>query len=304
MTRLWLSIVLVALGCSGSAPSSRTGALPANRTVPLETVVFSGNRYVIRVDFDGVAKVPLMVHGNSRMYLSLTHHTAERLQGGPVAKVEEYGYSSRGKGSIHVKSARIGEQTFSKVPEVPVFDFTDDGESPVQGMVGIPFLLDARAAVDFTRDELLLGVAAQREPDRRLLRSGYRWAPISILAGGRTAVEARFPAIDRVLPITPSTVSAALTLHLPPFEGKIDMVRSAAPDRSPSGTTPDEFHAEGVELEIAGVPMRSAASFEDLAEYGKIAERDLESYGMLGFDWMKEHRAVIDYANRRLYFIP
>jgi len=25
---------------------------------------------------------------------------------------------------------------------------------------------------------------------------------------------------------------------------------------------------------------------------------------MLGFDWMKAHRAVLDYSNRRLYFLP
>ena len=50
--------------------------------------------------------------------------------------------------------------------------------------------------------------------------------------------------------------------------------------------------------------MTSSASFEDFAEYGKISESDLESYGMLGFDWMKQHQAVLDYANRRLYFKP
>ena len=44
--------------------------------------------------------------------------------------------------------------------------------------------------------------------------------------------------------------------------------------------------------------------FEDLAEYAKVPEGELESDGMLGFDWMKRHRAILDYANRTLYFLP
>ena len=115
---------------------------------------------------------------------------------------------------------------------------------------------------------------------------------------------ARFPALDRVLPITPSTVSTALTLHEPLFHGKVVMSRAPAPDRSPNGTTPDEFVSERVDFEVAGVPMRSHATFENFAEYGKVAEGDLESYGMLGFDWMKQHQAILDYANRVLYFMP
>ena len=117
-------------------------------------------------------------------------------------------------------------------------------------------------------------------------------------------MDVRFPEIDRVLPITPSTVSSPLTLHLPYFEGKVNMKKIPSPDRSPSRTTPDEFTSDEVTFEIAGVAMRAPASFEDFAEYGNVPEETLESFGMLGFDWMKEHQAVLDYANRRLYFKP
>jgi hypothetical protein len=50
--------------------------------------------------------------------------------------------------------------------------------------------------------------------------------------------------------------------------------------------------------------MRSPASFEDLAEYADVPEPELESFGMLGYDWMKQHEAVLDYTNRVLYFKP
>jgi hypothetical protein len=33
-----------------------------------------------------------------------------------------------------------------------------------------------------------------------------------------------------------------------------------------------------------------------------VAESELETAGMLGFDWMHAHGAVLDYANGRLYF--
>ena len=293
---------LLPVSCAPQSPGEAT-ALPARQSVPLETVVFSGHRYVARVDIGSVAQVPLMIHGNSRMYLSVTHAVGEKLLGGAVPKTEDYGYSSRGKGVIPVKAIRIGGRTYPGWPEVPVFDFSE-GDTPVQGMLGTPFLAAARAAVDFSRDRLLLGVSVKREPDRALLAQGYRTIPFTIGPGARATLEARFPAIGRTLPITPSTVSSALTLHLPLFAGKVPMTKEPSPDRSPNGTTPDEYTSGSVAFEIAGVPMHSPASFEDFAEYGKVPEGDLVTYGMLGYDWMKEHRAVLDYANRRLYFRP
>ena len=205
---------------------------------------------------------------------------------------------------VRVKRIDVGGVTFSGEREIPVFDFSEDGDTPVEGMLGVPFLVEARAAVDFASDRLLLGVEERARPEEALLARGYRSVPVAITPGGRATVESRFPAIGRVLRITPSTVSTALTLHHPLFEGMVPMTRSAERDRSPSGTTPDEFHADSVAFEIGGIAMTSSASFEDFAEYGKISESDLESYGMLGFDWMKQHQAVLDYANRRLYFKP
>jgi hypothetical protein len=299
---LWLLVAGLPVSCA-TAPSRDT-ALPARRSVALTAIVFSGHRYIVPVNVDRAAGVPLMVHGNSTMYLSITHRVGEKLNGGPVAKVEDYGYSSRGKGVLGVRRLRIGGEDYPGAPDVPVFDFAEEGETPVQGMLGVPFLLASQAAVDFSKDRLLLGVTRNSKPDPALLASGYRCVPILIGPGGRATVEVHFPAIDRALPVTPSTVSTALTLHPPPFVGKVPMVRAESQDRSPRGTTPDEFHSDRVDFEIAGVRMRSPASFEDLAQYGKVSERDLETFGMLGFDWMKEHRAVLDYANRRLYFKP
>ena len=279
------------------------GAIAAEHVVPLTTVTFSGHRYVVAAEVGVGRPVPLMVHGNARVYLSLVHGVAEPLAGGPVPKLEDYGYSARGKGSIDIPRLQLADAVFDAIRDVPVFDFTDADDAPVQGMLGTRFLTSARAAVDFTTDTLLLGVAASDRTGDALTTRGYRSVPMRIAADGRVTIDVRFPAIDRVIPITPSTVANALTLHAPLFAGTVAMVASDR-DHSPSGTNPHVFTSDGVGFEIAGVACRADASFEDLAEYGNVAEAELGSYGMLGFDWMRERGAVIDYANLVLHFKP
>ncbi len=277
--------------------------LASEHAIPLETVTFSGHRYVATADLGMARPVPLMVHGNARVFLSLVHAVAEKMTGGPVHKLEAYGYSARGKGRVDVPRLRLGDAVFDDIRDVPVFDFTDATDDPVQGMLGTKFLTSAHAAVDFTSDRLLLGVAMSHGPDARLIGRGWRTVPIRVASDGRVTIEAFFPAIDRVLRITPSTVANALTLHAPLFAGRLVMEPSGA-DRSPSGTSPAVFSASGVAFEIGGIECRANASLEDLAEYGAVVDEALESHGMLGFDWMREHGAVIDYANRVLYFQP
>ncbi len=274
-------------------------------TVALTTVVFSGNRYVAEADL-GVGKpVPLMVHGNARMFLMVTHEIGEQLNGGPVAKVEDYGYSAKGKGMIRVPLLRLGSRRITDLPDVPVFDYVAEGGSPVQGMVGVPFLTAERAAIDFSRDVMILGVDASALPNKGLLDQGYRYVAMTVDANRKVIIKAFFPVLGRTLSITPSTVSSALTLHRPSFAGRLPMTRDTTEsDHSPSGTHPELYHSDRVAFEIAGTEFSSPASLEDFAEYADIPEPELSSLGLLGFDWMKEHQAIIDYANYFLYFKP
>jgi len=300
---LHLLLALLLLGGSASTAGERSDeAVVGQVAVPLKVVLFSGHRYVAPGDLGIPSPVPLMIHGNARLFLSLTHDVAERVCGHVIEKREEYGYSSRGKGAIDVPLMRLGERRFEKLSGVPVFDFTEDGDSTVGGMLGTRFLMEAGAAVDFSRDRLVLGVARVDGPNATLVARGYRYVPVTVSREGRVTIPAYFPRLRRTLPITPSTVSNALTLHRPLFTGKVRMRRTASPDRSPHGTTPEEYVGE-VSFDIVGVAYRDTALFEDLAEYANTPESELESYGMLGFDWMTRHRAILDYANRALYFL-
>jgi hypothetical protein len=304
---LLLRSFLVLFLCASSPAPARAavGALRGKQTLHLATVVFSGHRYAVAADLGLGTPVPLMVHGNARMFLALTHDVGEKLNGGPVKQTEAYGYSAKGKGAIHVPAMRLGTQRFSDLHDVPVFDFTPDGVGPVHGMVGVPFLVAARAAVDFSRDVMILGVKTHTAPNRKLLAQGYRCIPMTIDPSHRVTMPAYFPSLDSVVTLTPSTVSTALTLHHPLFAGRIPArVDTTGPDHSPSGTSPDVFQSDDVAFAIAGVTFHSPASLEDFAEYADTPASELRSVGLLGFDWMKAHAAVIDYANRYLYFKP
>jgi hypothetical protein len=303
---LALALALVAAGCSSApARTSGTRSIAESPSIPLTRVTFSGHRYVVAADLGVGRPVPLMVHGNSGMFLSVTHEVGEQVIGGPVAKVEEFGYSARGKGLIAVPALALGEARYTHLREVPVFDFAEERGTPVQGMLGVPFLTAARAVVDFSKGTLTQGAPVTPEPDAGLLRAGYVSVPMTPGPDGKVTISVYFPALGRAVAITPSTVSTALSLHRPIFDGKTPMARDSVPnDLSPRGTTPAVFVTDAVDYEIAGRKLRSAATFQDWAEYAQVAEKDLRSFGMLGFDWMDQHRAVLDYANLRLYFIP
>lgn len=292
--------------CLATVASASTGSLVRGSvTIPLSTIVFSGNRYVADADLGLGKPVPLMVHGNASMFLMVTHEIGEQVTGGPVPKLEDYGYSAKGKGKIRVPLLRFGERRLSDLPDVPVFDYVAGGESPAQGMIGVPFLTGERAAIDFSRDVMVLGVTRSLSPNKRILKRGYHVVAFRLEANGKATIQAFFPALGRTLSITPSTVSNALTLHRPLFAGAVPMTRDTTDsDHSPSGTHPQLYHADRVAFEIAGVKLSSPAALEDFAEYANTPEPELASYGFLGFDWMKEHAAIIDYANGFLYFKP
>ncbi len=303
--RLLPIALLLLTACSRSPALHRDGgALAGEQALPLTTVVAAGHRYVVSADLGLGRPVPLMVHGNAALYLSLTHAVGEQLIGGPVRKLEDYGYSAKGRGVADVPLLRLGSLRLFNLRSVPVFDFDEEADSVIQGMVGVAFLTAQRAAVDFTRDALILGVppAARAEPG--LMRQGYRCVRMSVSARHQVTVPVFFPALGREIPVTPSTVANALTLHQRLFAGRVPMRKAPSPDLSPRGTTPEEFLSDRVEFAVAGAPLSSPAAFEDFAEYADTTEAALDSYGMLGYDWMKEHGAVLDYANRLLYFKP
>jgi hypothetical protein len=274
--------------------------------VKLSPVVFGGNRYVIEADFGLEEKVPLMVHGNANLYLMITHDIAEKLnEGNPVEKTRDYGYSEKGMGRVDVEKFQIGNKTFSNVKNVPVFDWPETEGKAAQGMIGINFLEIENVKVDFVNEQMVIGTGLTEEPDQSLINQGYAFTRFFI-KNGEGYMNVYFNAFKKEIPITVGTVSDSYSLDVVTFKDAIEIEETDSEGHSPDGTTPQIFtNAVPIKYRIADqsfeIPCRKAELYS-FAEYENISQSQLFPFGIFGRDWMKENNAVIDYANKILYF--
>jgi len=274
--------------------------------VKLFPVVFGGNRYVIEADFGLEEKVPLMVHGNANLYLMITHDIAEKLnEGNPIEKIRDYGYSKKGMGRVDVEKFQIGSMTFSNVKNVPVFDWPENEGKAAQGMIGINFLENEKVKVDFANEQMVIGAGLTEQPDKSLINQGYAFTGFFI-ENGEGYMNVYFDACKKEIPVTVGTVSDDYSLDVVTFKDAIDIEETDSKCDSPDGTTPQIFtNGVPVKYKIANqsfeIPCRKAELYS-FAEYENIPQSQLFPFGIFGRDWMKENNAVIDYANKILYF--
>lgn len=274
--------------------------------VKLLPIVFGGNRYVVKADFGLENRVPLMVHGNARFYLMITHEIAEQLNGGkPVEKIRDYGYSDKGMGRINVDKFQIGDRTFTQVENVPVFDWPEEEGKAAQGMLGIDFLKKEKVRIDFVREQMEIGVAVHDEPDKTLLDQGYSYTKFFV-ENSEGYMNVYFDALKKELPITVGTVADSYSLDAVTFQDKIELESTDSKSHSPSGTTPQVYlNAAPVKFKIANQSFeipRGKAELYSFAEYENVKQAELFPFGIFGRDWMKENNAIVDYANNILYF--
>jgi len=276
--------------------------------VKMHPVLFGGNRYVVEADFGLNEKVPLMIHGNAKMYLMITHDVAEKLNGGnPIEKLSDYGYSKKGRGRIDIENFKIGDKTFSNIQNVPVFDWPEEEGKDSQGMLGTVFLKNENTRIDFTNEQIEIGVKISDKPDKSLLDQGYEFTKFIINENYEVFMNVFFDALQKEIPITISTVSSELSLHVILFKEKIKMKKTkhetnSSGHDSPKGTNVEDFIADSVIYSLGKFTFNSQAELFDFAKYNDVKESDLHTYGIFGRDWMKKNNAIIDYANQILYF--
>jgi len=274
----------------------------------LQPVAFGGNRYVIEADFGLKNKVPLMIHGNARLYLMITHDIAEKLNGGnPIEKIRDFGYSDKGMGKMNVKQFQIGDKTFSNIEDVSVFDWPKEEGKAAQGMLGIQFLVKEKVRIDFANELLEIGVTLSELPDKSLLDQGYSFTKFFI-ENGEGYMNVYFDALKKEIPITVGTVADEYSFDVETFKNSIEVEKTDLKESSPSGTTPQVYtNVTGIKYTIANqsfeIPSKKVNLYS-LAEYENIKQTDLFPFGIFGRDWMKENNAIIDYANKILYFKP
>jgi hypothetical protein len=236
----------------------------------------------------------------------ITHDIAEQLNNGKrIEKISDYGYSDKGKGSITVEKFQVGDKTFTNVKNVPVFDWPAETGKAAQGMLGIYFLKNEKVRIDFVNEQMEIGVAVNEQPDKRLLEQGYSYTKFFV-ENGEGYMNVYFEALKKEIPITVGTVADEYSLDLMTFQNGIDIEATDSKDHSPSGTTPKIYlNAVPIKYKIANQSFeipRKKADLHCFAEYEKVKQSELFPFGIFGRDWMKEHNAVLDYANNFLYF--
>jgi hypothetical protein len=275
-------------------------------TVKLLPIVFGGNRYVVEADFGLENKVPLMVHGNASFYLMITHEVAEQLNHGqPIEKLRDFGYSRKGMGKISVGKLQIAERVFTQIENVRVFDWPETEGKAAQGMLGIDFLKQEKVRIDFVREQMEIGAPLKAEPDQTLLDQGYAYTEFFV-ENSEGYMQVYFDALKKELPMTVGTVSDSYSLDAVTFQEKIQLDRTDSKNHSPSGSEPQIYlNAVPIKYRIANQSFEipgGKAELYSFAEYEHVKQAELFPFGIFGRDWMKEHKAIVDYANKFLYF--
>jgi hypothetical protein len=275
--------------------------------VKLHPVVFGGNRYVVDADFGLSPKVPMMVHGNARFYLMLTHEIAEQLNNGPISKIKDYGYSDKGMGRINIKEFRIGDRIFANISGAPVFDWPKEEGKAAQGMLGIDFLKKENVRIDFAKEQMEIGVKQSNQPEKSLLDSGYLFTRFFI-ENGEGYMNVYFDELHKEVPITVGTVSDEYSLDFVTFEKAATLEKTEEKGHSPNDTRPQIYiNSSPIRYKVAGQSFEIAprkAEIYNMADYENVKQTELFPFGIFGRDWMKENNAIIDYANQILYIKP
>ncbi|MDX8338560.1 hypothetical protein SLH46_05165 [Draconibacterium sp. IB214405] len=302
-----ITLTVMLLGCGTKQNSKEKQAEEtALEAVPMRQIVFEGNRYVVDADFGLEKTVPMMVHGNASFYMMLTHDVAEQLNNGDtIPKIDDYGYSERGRGKINVAAFSVGKNVFEGVENVLVFDWPEDVGKAAQGMLGVNWLQKEKVKINFVNEELEIGVPVNKDPDAALIEKGYNYTRFEI-SDSEVFMQVYFEALQREIPITIGTVASDYSLDVVTFKNDIVLNATHIRDHSPDNTTPDVYkNSDPIVYSISGVNFEipaNQAEFSDFAEYGNTTHEALPSFGIFGRDWMVRNQAVIDYANLILYF--
>jgi len=255
----------------------------------------SGLRPFVVAEVDG-HPVSLMVHSNAGFRAMVTHDVARRigLRLGPVDRLD-YGIAQigtlgdRGR-TTAVASVRVGDDLADHV-EMAVFDVPQD--PPVAGMLGIGWLRERRAVVDFAHGRLRFDGAT---PNGIRLTWDEDWQAY-VVETTVCGLPARF-VVSTVAGVVVDAVSAdRLGLDLGSVTGR---------DGGPTGTVVDVRNVESpweVDLDERPRTVESAASWDIYAYADRPRPPTGGIDGFLGCEWLLQQKAVVDFG-RGLLALP
>ncbi|KLD69688.1 hypothetical protein Y887_15645 [Xanthomonas pisi DSM 18956] len=252
----------------------------------------------------------LMLHANAGFAVMTTHANAAKAGITDLVSEGQYGINAPGQlsplGRAHAvaKTFQVGHRLDHDL-KISVFEVPQD--PPIDGMIGITWLKDAKALVDYGNDRLLLpesDLDIQAE-HTRLRKQGYVAHPMT------------WDAADRRYTVSPSVngvagkfvVSTVADIWIDaPFAQRagIALAPTAESFGGPTGATGEVRSTQGeLGMVLDGQPLRSAkGSVMDLYDYDdepRPADTSTWRSGYLGCDFMRANQAVIDFASGLLF---
>jgi hypothetical protein len=276
--------------------------------IPITYRETSGIRPYVPVTLNGT-RLLFMVHAQNDGYAMTTHANAAKAGVTDLVQKGKYGITQTGKvsnlgrASAHAATFVVGGSVTRAMP-IDVFEVPQT--PPVDGMIGVKWLRQAGAFVDYARGELLLpqvGVDADAER-AALLKQGYVAHPM--IWDSATNHYLIHPTIGSAH-VTFSVSTVASDLLDEPFARSqaIPLVLQEGTYGGPTGTTGHFYKTKSAyPFSLDGSLFRTvpATVFDAYAYEAKPRPVPADAIaGTIGCDFMRNSRAVIDFGSGTLY---
>lgn len=284
-------------------------AVASTTFVPIEFRTVSGIRPFVAVQINGTP-FEFMVHSNASFYGMTTHANAQQAGLSIGDSTRKYGIaamgriSKLGRAEATADELRVGDDDRHGAP-ISVFELPVDD---VQGMLGLKWLKDRKAIVDYDKARLGLPHSLQEseDEDHRLLSEGWVAHKMTWHAATGTFIVFGEIGTNR-LRFVVSTVTANVLDQQTAMAKAIPVGPKVNTDGGPTGGVID-VHLTKLPLSmtidgVAVAPMQPEV--HDIAAYDQHPNDGPERIdGDLGADFMLANLAVIDFGTSLLFTKP
>ncbi|KAB7768794.1 hypothetical protein CKY51_08490 [Xanthomonas maliensis] len=288
-----------------------TDGMAATQEVPLVYRQIGGTRPYVRVKLNGTPLL-LMVHGNAGFSVMTTHANARKAGITAMTPEGQYGISQPGKvsplgrASAVAKTFQVGGRTDHDL-KIAIFEIPQT--SPNDGMIGLPWLRQSKALIDFNRNRLVLpeNEAEVQAAHVRLQKAGYIAHPMTW--DDKDARYVVLPTINGVSGRFVVSTVADISIDAPFAQRAAVALGTAGQEYGgPTGTTGQTRRTQGpFAIVLDGQALHSVeAGVYDLYAYDgttRPSDATLKN-GYLGCDFMRANHAVIDFGAGILFLKP
>lgn len=303
----WPALALTLLSAFAPTVAISRSPRPHFRTVAFKIDQLFGSRPTVSASINGVT-YGLALHANAGFYLQINHAEAARTGVTNLQHRGAYGISTigtvsdLGRDDGDVGPLKIGQWVARSV-KATIFE-TPKGSA--QGMLGLPFLYENHAILDFPRHKLTLSDAELPKSVALKMAEGGYSAHVMTRdpTDGRYTINVMINGV--VAPMIVGTVASVNIDRAYAARAHVAIGAASGSYGGPSGAVEKVYEtAKPVALKIDGwATVLTKATIEDMYAYSKTP-RPINTMaargGVLGADFMIANKAVIDFGNAILY---